>query len=193
MLRFSSLLLLTFAGCSWSWRYPQALTVWTPSPDRPYAPLPPTRPLRVWVGVPPAVPLTTAPPSDSWPEYEPLTAPSETAIWVNEHWDWDWDGVGGWVWLRARWIEPPGDGFEWNPPAWVHDEYGTYFVAGFFCPPAAAACPSCAARQELRRSRIACRPGLDLATKHALARAGAPPPPVAVARRLEGEPAASHD
>jgi hypothetical protein len=175
----ASLLLLTLlAGCGpWSWDFQSTptITTWTPTPDRPIAPLPPTKDMRVWIGVPPAVPLTTAKLTDFWPEYEPLSAPSNTAIWVSEHWDWDWDGVDGWVWLRGRWIEPPGRGFEWNAPTWVQDEQGTYFVAGFFCaPPEAVTCRACGRRPELRRSHIACRPGLDAATKRALARRSMP-------------------
>ena len=111
-------LLFALSGCSWSWGYPDSRTIWSPSPDRPALRIPPSRPLQVWLGVPPAVWLTAPGPSDSWPEYEPMSKPSQTAIWVHEHWDWDWDGIDGFVWLRGTWIEPPGAGFEWNPPAW---------------------------------------------------------------------------
>jgi hypothetical protein len=172
------------AGCSWSWGYSDSRTIWSPSPERPMVLLPPTRPLQVWMGVPPAVWLTAEAPAGQWPEYEPMSKPWETAIWVAEHWDWDWDGVDGFVWMRGAWIDSPGDGYEWNPPRWVHDEHGTYFMAGFFCaPPGVVDCPSCAARQAARPSRIACRAGLDDLEKRALARRTMPPPPTAVARQ----------
>jgi len=134
--------------------------------------------MEVWIGVPPAVWLTSAAaPVGSWPEYPPQSKPWDAAIWVDEHWDWDWNGVEGFVWLRGRWLDPPGDGFEWNPPTWVHDEHGTYFMAGFFCaPPDARECPSCQTRRDARRSHVACRPGLDDNVKRALARNAAPPP-----------------
>jgi hypothetical protein len=178
------LILCTLGGCSWDWGGGAVYrTVWSPSPDRPWAPMPPPRPFHAWLGVPPAVWLTSAAPEGAWPEYEPQIAPSGSAIWVAEHWDWDWEGADGWVWLHGRWIDRPGEGYEWNPPAWVHDQHGTYFVPGFFCPPATAAdCPSCVARHALQRSAIACRPGLDSDTKHTLARRSVPPPPIAVAR-----------
>src|SRR5262245_41249749 len=140
MLRVASFLVLltTLSGCSWAWDDiggSGQRTIWQPSPPRPWMPLPPTRPMRVWIGVPEAVLLTAAPPEGYWPEYEPLTLPAPGAIWVTEHWDWDWDGPDGFVWMQGRWIEPPGPGYEWNPPTWNRDERGTYFIAGFFCGP----------------------------------------------------------
>jgi hypothetical protein len=134
--------------------------------------LPPTPPLRAWIGVPPAVFARL--PDGRWPEYEPLMMPSETAIWVAEHWDWDWDGAAGWMWLRGRFIEPPGPGYEWNAPTYVVDEHGSYFVPGFFCPPPEPVpCAPCESRSELRRSKVACKPGLDRNGKYALARRAA--------------------
>src|SRR5947208_1288361 len=91
-----SLIVVLTAGCwSWSWGGdpPGGRTVWTPSPDRPDFPVQPPHPMEVWIGVPPAVWLTGPAPSGSWPEYEPMCKPWDTAIWVNEHWDWDWNGV----------------------------------------------------------------------------------------------------
>jgi hypothetical protein len=148
-----------------------------------WGPLPvdPSPPMRVWIGVPTAV--FTRIPTSRWPEYEPLSMPWEEAIWVPEHYDWNWDGAPGWMWLRGQFITRPAPGYEWNPPAYVTDEFGSYFVPGFFCPPPEpVACPACEARSGLPRSKLACRAGLSAARKHELARRAARPENFVVSR-----------
>jgi hypothetical protein len=173
-------------GCwSYSFDVPSSSSYTADEPAGPstWGPLPPdpTPPLRVWIGVPPAV--VTRIPTSKWPEYEPLSLPWDKAIWVPEHWDWDWDGTAGWQWLRGRFIERPGPGYEWNPPSYVVDETGSYFVPGFFCaPPEPVECVACKSRPELHRSKVACSPGLSASRKHALARRAAQPDTILVSR-----------
>jgi hypothetical protein len=174
---------LSLGGCTWSYSIPvepepiplaEEAHTWGPMP------VDPSPPLRVWVGAPPA--LFGALPTAIFPEHPPQSLPWRSAIWVPEHYDWDWDGINGWQWLRGRWIDRPGPGWEWNPPTYVYDEHGSYFVPGFFCPPyqpvpppAQQECAACEPRGPLHRSRVACMAGLPRATKLALAREAAQP------------------
>lgn len=74
-------------------------------------------PVRVYVSVPPPVPLVEA----------RVVAPGPSFVWIGGY--HRWDGTA-YLWVPGRWARPPRAHAVWIPGRWKHVRHGWYWVDG---------------------------------------------------------------